>query len=126
LKRLRAGVERRRELTRAYRAKLAHVKGVIVPYTDDAVAHSTCYVMPVLVEDHRRRDAVRAQMRSRGVQTSIFYPAVHEFRAYRERFGTPPLPRTEYVARAEITLPLFPEMSEALQDRVVAALAEAL
>jgi dTDP-4-amino-4,6-dideoxygalactose transaminase len=66
-------------------------------------------------------------MRDRhGVQTSVFYPAVHEFAAYRERFGAPRLPRTEYVARAEITLPLFPEMDEATQDRVVSALAEAL
>jgi dTDP-4-amino-4,6-dideoxygalactose transaminase len=120
LGRLKEGVRRRRELTRAYRAKLSALPGLIVPYTDEAVEHSTCYVMPVLVED---RDAVRARLKARGVQTSIFYPAVHEFAAYRERFGTPSLPRTEYVARTEITLPLFAEMTEAQQDQVVEALA---
>jgi dTDP-4-amino-4,6-dideoxygalactose transaminase len=36
------------------------------------------------------------------------------------------LPGTEHAARAEITLPLFPGMGEQRQDRVVAALAEAL
>src|SRR3954464_9214162 len=46
LRRLRAGVERRRELTRAYRDKL-RIPGLVVPYADDAVADSTCYVMPV-------------------------------------------------------------------------------
>ena len=51
---------------------------------------------------------MRTTLRDGGVQTSVFYPAVHEFTAYRERFGTPSLPRTEYVARAEITLPLYP------------------
>lgn len=127
LARLKPGVARRRELTRSYRAKLARIDGLIVPYTDEAVTHSTCYVMPVLVEDAARRDDVRRHLRDEhGVQTSIFYPAVHEFVAYRERYGTPPLPRTEYVARAEITLPLFPDMDEATQDRVVTALAEAL
>jgi dTDP-4-amino-4,6-dideoxygalactose transaminase len=66
-------------------------------------------------------------MRDRhGVQTSIFYPAVHEFSEYRRRFGAVSLPRTEHVARAEITLPLFPDIDDALQDRVVGALDEAL
>jgi dTDP-4-amino-4,6-dideoxygalactose transaminase len=36
------------------------------------------------------------------------------------------LPRSEHIARAEITVPLFPEMDEPTQDRVVGALAEAL
>jgi dTDP-4-amino-4,6-dideoxygalactose transaminase len=119
LARLEEGVRRRRELTRAYRTKLRAVPGLVVPYTDEAVEHATCYVMPVLVAE---RDAVRARLKARGIQTSIFYPAVHEFTAYRERFGTPSLPRTEYVARSEITLPLFAEMTEAQQDQVVEAL----
>ena len=100
---------------------------MIVPYADDSVEHSTCYVMPILLEDASRRDArARAAARRDGVQTSVFYPAVHEFTAYRERFGTPSLPRTEYVARAEITLPLYADMNDAENDRVVTALEEAL
>jgi dTDP-4-amino-4,6-dideoxygalactose transaminase len=126
LKRLDSDVARRRVLTKAYRAKLERVSGVTVPYTDAAVDHSTCYVMPVVVEDEARRDAVRRFMRDRGVQTSLFYPAIHEFTAYRERFGAVSLPRSEHIARAEITVPLFPEMDEPTQDRVVAALAEGL
>jgi len=125
LKRLPEGIERRRALTRRYREQL-QLPGLIVPYSDESVANSTCYVMPVLVEDHERRDAVRTHLRDvHGVQTSIFYPAVHEFTAYRDRYGAE-LPRTEFVARAEITLPLFADMTEATQDRVVHALREAL
>ena len=82
--------------------------------------------MPVVVDDEERRDAVRRHMKQRGVQTSLLYPAVHEFTAYRERYGLPSLPRSEHIARAEITLPLFAELEEAAQDRVVATLAEAL
>ena len=33
------------------------------------------------------------------------------------------LPRTESVASAEITIPLFPHMTEAQQDRVLEAIA---
>jgi dTDP-4-amino-4,6-dideoxygalactose transaminase len=83
--------------------------------------------MPVVVEDESRRDAIRRYVRDRhGVQTSLFYPAIHEFTAYRERYGAVSLPRSEHIARAEITVPLFPEMDEPTQDRVVGALAEAL
>jgi dTDP-4-amino-4,6-dideoxygalactose transaminase len=127
MRRLERDVARRRELTHAYRAKLARIDGLSLPYSDTDVAHSTCYVMPVVVDDEGRRDGVRRHLRDEhGVQTSLFYPAIHEFTAYRERFGTVRLPHSEHIARAEITIPLFPEMDEATQDRVVTALAEAL
>jgi dTDP-4-amino-4,6-dideoxygalactose transaminase len=93
---------------------------VTVPYED--VERSSCYVMPVLV-DPAKRAAIRHQLRENGIQTSVHYPAVHEFTAYR---GSATLPRTEHAARAEITLPLFPDMDDSDQDRVVQALAEAL
>jgi dTDP-4-amino-4,6-dideoxygalactose transaminase len=127
LRRLDRDVARRRELTRAYRRKLQAIDGLTLPYDDADVERSTCYVMPVVVDDERRRDGIRRELRERhGVQTSLFYPAIHEFTAYRERFGTTSLPRSEHIARAEITIPLFPEMDEATQDRVIGALAEAL
>jgi dTDP-4-amino-4,6-dideoxygalactose transaminase len=126
-RRLESDVARRRELTRSYRAKLALIEGLSVPYTDADVDHSTCYVMPVIVDDEARRDGIRRHLRERhGVQTSLFYPAIHEFTAYRARYGVHRLPRSEHIARAEITVPLFPEMDAPTQDRVVAALAEAL
>ena len=79
--------------------------------------------MAVLV-DADRRDAVRARMRECGVQTTVCYPAVHEFTAYlaAEPRG---LPRAEAVARQQITLPLYPHLTETQQDRVVEALVEA-
>jgi dTDP-4-amino-4,6-dideoxygalactose transaminase len=113
-----ADVARRRELVRRYRSLLADVPGVSVPYSDDAVASSSCYVMPVLVDDER--DAVRAGMLLRwGVQTSVLYRSVTELTAYAA-FGT--CPRAEDVAARELTLPLYPHLSEDDQDLVVEAL----
>lgn len=117
-------IAQRRRLTRRYRERLRAVDGLTLPYPDEAVDASSCYVMPIMLTDPGRRDAVRAALRSRhGVQTSLLYPAVHEFTAYLQRFGRIELPRTEHCSRAEITLPLFPHMTTAQQDRVVAALA---
>jgi dTDP-4-amino-4,6-dideoxygalactose transaminase len=123
---LEAAVARRRALVRRYRALLAEVDGVSVPYPDAAVDLSTCYVMPVLVDDASRRDEVRALMLERhGVQTSVLYPAVHEFTAYADA-ARAPLPRSERIARAQLTLPLYPQLTEQAQDTVVDALGDAL
>jgi dTDP-4-amino-4,6-dideoxygalactose transaminase len=126
MRRMQADIARRRELTLRYRRLLSGLDGVIVPYRDEEVAHSSCYVMPIVLADQSRQGAVRAFMRERhGVQTSLLYPAVHEFTAYRERFGAS-LPQAERVARSEVTIPLYGFMTEHAQDRVVAALIEAL
>lgn len=127
LARLEADIARRRELTLEYRSKLAALDGVILPYTEEEVATSSCYVMPILLEDPSRQSAVRRHMRDEhAVQTSLLYPAVHEFSAYVERYGLQRLERSELVARSEITIPLYPHMTEQQQDLVVAALGEGL
>lgn len=119
-------IARRRELTLRYRELLAGVDGLIVPFTDEEVPTSSCYVLPVMLERDGSQAQVSAYLRERGIQTSIFYPAAHRFSAYRERFPDVSLPRTELAARTELTLPFYPHMSAADQDRVVSVLAEAL
>ena len=127
LRRLHEDVAQRRELTLRYRRLLEDVPGLIVPFSDESVATSSCYVMPVMLKDPSRQGELRLALRERHrVQTSLFYPAVHEFSAYRERYPDVSLPITELAARSEVTLPLFSHMTEADQDRVVAALVEEL
>ena len=127
LPRLEADIDRRRELVRAYRERLSGLDGLFVPYQDSDVASSSCYVMPVMLRDPGRREGFRDHLRDgHGVQTSILYPAIHEFTAYRERYPGVSLPRTELAARSEVTLPLFPHMTDAQHDRVCVAVEEAL
>jgi dTDP-4-amino-4,6-dideoxygalactose transaminase len=97
-----------------------------VPFEDADVPSSSCYVMSVMIERDGRQAQVSAQLRERGIQTSIFYPSIHRFSAYRERFPDISLPVTELASRTELTLPFYPHMTDADQDRVVAALAEVL
>ena len=124
LKRLEADITRRRELTRRYRGLLAEIPGLTIPFTDESVDGSSCYVMAVMVDDPERHGPLRLALReTHRVQTSLFYPAIHEFSAYREHFPGISLPHTERLARTEVTLPLFPHMTEAQQDRVAEALA---
>ena len=83
---LEADISRRRELVHRYRELLADLEGVTVPYEDADVDVSSCYVMPVIVDDHELRDPLRAFMlEERKVQTSVLYPALHELTAYTDR-----------------------------------------
>lgn len=118
-------IRARRRLVHRYRELLSELRGVSVPYVDEDVDHSSCYVMPVFVDDPETRDPLRDVLRADGIQTSVLYPAVHEFTAYRDP-DQQPLPRSEHAARTQLTLPLYPHLSEADQDRVVAALRSAL
>ena len=73
---------------------------------------------------HPRRDALRAFLARRGIQTQIHYPIpVHLQPAYAD-LGFPPgsLPVTEAIAREVLSLPLYPEMADAHIDYVCDAI----
>jgi dTDP-4-amino-4,6-dideoxygalactose transaminase len=126
LERLEREITRRRELTVRYRELLAQVPGIIVPFEDSEVPTSSCYVLPIMIEEDGRQAEVSSRLREGGIQTSIFYPSIHRFTAYRERFPDVSLPITELASRTELTLPFYPHMSFDDQDRVAGALAEAV
>lgn len=125
LERLEEDVARRRALVRRYRELLRGIRGISVPYRDEEVDRAACYAMPVMVEPRELRDEVQALMRRRSVQTNVLYPPIHRFSAYASP-GRRPLPRSELAADSELTLPLFPHLTDDDQDRVVIALSDAL
>jgi dTDP-4-amino-4,6-dideoxygalactose transaminase len=126
LPRLEREIAARRKVVHRYRELLADVAGLLLPYSDEGVDASSCYVMPVMLEEPELRNLVREHMLSEhAVQTSVLYPAIHELAAYRAADG-PSLPRSELAARTQVTLPLFPHLGERDQDRVVHALRDAL
>jgi dTDP-4-amino-4,6-dideoxygalactose transaminase len=69
------------------------------------------------------RDAMQAFLKERDVAALVHYPVpVHLQPAYRKRSeGCGPLPETERAAREVLSLPLYPELTEA-QARTVAGL----
>jgi dTDP-4-amino-4,6-dideoxygalactose transaminase len=86
---------------------------------------SSCYVMPVMLEDLELRDPVRKLLSEKHkVQTSVLYPSINEFTAYGA--GEAELPRCERAARTQLTLPLYPHLGEERLVRVVEALRASL
>jgi dTDP-4-amino-4,6-dideoxygalactose transaminase len=105
-------IAQRRRLVHRYRELLDDVAGLTVPYRDSEVDRSSCYVMPLMLDNPDFRDPLRESMLAgHNVQTSVLYPAVHELSAYADA-ATDGLERSELVGRAELTLPLFPHLTE--------------
>ena len=63
---------------------------------------------------------------AKGIQTSVHYPPIHRFSAYREFGRDRPLPRTEQVAERLLTLPLFGHMTDDQIELVTTAVLEAV
>lgn len=126
LKKLDRNNERRRQLSRLYRKKLDSIEEIRVPFSEFNGIPSH-HIFPVLLSEKIDRKDFMQYLRERGIQTSIHYPPIHLFSYHRKLLGSNNnLPLTEYVGRTEITLPLFPTMSEDDVDYVVSKLKEAV
>jgi len=75
-----------------------------------------------------QRDAVVAALKAAGVPTAIHYPRpLHRQPAYEGRCRVPAaLPHAEFAAMRVLSLPMSPDLTDAQQDQVVAALRQAL
>jgi dTDP-4-amino-4,6-dideoxygalactose transaminase len=116
--------ERRRDLAAFYDTAFSQ-RSDVLPVTMDAAGCPSRHLYVVRVQG---RDAVVARLRERGIEAGVHYPVpLHLQRAYAALGGREgALPETERAAREVLSLPLFPEMSEAAAARVVDELDAAL
>jgi len=68
------------------------------------------------------RDRTRAKLAECGVETAVHYPEPCHLQEPYRQFATDPLPVTERVADEVLSLPLFPQLSDAQVERVCGAL----
>jgi dTDP-4-amino-4,6-dideoxygalactose transaminase len=126
LSRLDVANERRSRLVQHYWSSLAGVEQLVLPFARRQIGVSAHHLAVVLLPDRVARARVREALREVGVQTSVHYPPIHGFTAYRDISNRRPLPRTEAVAERLLSLPLFPEMTGDQLELVVAQLRQAL
>ena len=73
------------------------------------------------------RDALGAKLKEAGVPTAVYYPkCLHEQPVFAGTSAWGDLPESEKASREVISLPMHPYLSEADQDKVVAAVKAAL
>jgi perosamine synthetase len=125
LRRLDEVVAQRSEFADRYDSALRGVPGIALP-PRPAGRRSAWHLYAVEVQPTAfgcDRDTVIDALRAEGIEATLHYPAVHLLSLYRARGGRPgTAPRAEALCERLLTLPLFPTMTEADQDDVVAAL----
>ncbi len=127
LAKLPANNARRRRLTRRYWDGLQDpmFAGIEAPF-QHAAGESSHHILPVLLPVGADRQTFMDDLRGLGVQSSIHYPPIHRFSYHAARYPDVVLPVTEAVAAREVTLPLYPAMTEEDVDYVLVAAATAL
>jgi len=126
LARLDENVARRREIARRYDdAFAADDRLVLLPEATDT--RSAWHLYPVRLARGGRAEAY-TRLRDDGIGVQIHYIPVHLQPYYRERLGTQwgDLPATEAAYLGLLSLPMFPTLSRADQDRSIDALFRAL
>ena len=118
-------LEARRQLAHRYGRQLADLPGLSLPAPGPAGHSWNQYVLRVTptAEPHCR-DWLKQQLQEAGVSTIIYYPIpIHRQPAY-EGLGYKPgsLPVTERLCDEVLSLPIFPELEEPRQQRVIEAL----
>ena len=127
LEKLERNNEARRQIVAEYRRLLADVPGLRMPFGDHP-GTSACHLFPILLDSEVSRGAFMNRMREHGVQTSIHYPPIHQFSCYQESVGSQAksLSLTESIGLREVTLPLYPGMTNGDVEIVVDAVNSAM
>ena len=115
---------RERELAaQRYADLLADTDEVVLPRVLDGNRH----VWHLYVVRVAERDRVLAELESRGIRAGIHYPKpIHQLPAYADLCKSGGLSNSERFAQEILSLPIFPGITVAQQDKVVAVLREAV
>ena len=118
LKRLAQFAQRRREIHARYNDGLAGFEELVLPATRPG-AEPTWHLYPLRIRDGRRRHLFE-HLRDNGIGVQVNYIPVYWHPVYVEqgyRRGTCPVAERYY--EQEISLPLFPDLTDGDVDRVV-------
>ena len=116
--------EGRRANAAYYNAKFADCDAVTTPYIEPW--NDTIYNQYILRVPNR--DAVRAHLQKKDIGCEIYYPlSLHMQDCFADLGYTEgDLPHAEAAAAETLALPIYPELTDAMQDYVVASVLEAL
>lgn len=113
-------IQRRQELAARYDSALAGRDLRIAPQAPDGFGHGY-HLYTVRVPNRRR---VYEMLREVGILTQVHYVPIHHHTTFAYLHAS--LPICDSVYEQILTLPLFPTLTDADQDRVIEALAEVL
>jgi dTDP-4-amino-4,6-dideoxygalactose transaminase len=112
-------IEGRRSIAAAYREAF---DGVVELPPAEPEGNRSVYSMFVI--RHPRRDELEERLIDRGIDVKVHYPfAVHEQEPF-QAYAPAELPATDEVVSQILSLPVYPEMTDAQRDAVIEAVIE--
>lgn len=113
----------RKDAAQLYDTLLGNISGVVTPCKANNVKHVYHqYSVRIL---GGRRDEVRARLSDVGIDTMIYYPVpVHRLPIYADLGYC--LPISETAAEEVLSLPIWPQIEQEIQERVTQTLCQAL
>lgn len=109
---------RRRSIASRYHDRLSATSLVLPTERPD-----TEHVFHLFAVQSPDRDTLVARLAERGVGTLVHYPlGIHQQRTFAPFAGRSALPVTEQLARDELSLPMFPQLSDADVETVCTAI----
>ena len=123
LKRIEQFNEGRRRVAHRYSAGLAKLDGVTPAYEDGKGRH--VYHQYTLLSP--QREAIQKALNEARIANAIYYPVpLHQQKAFADVCQDASLPVTEHVASQCLSLPIYPELSNAQVDEVLEVIAKAV
>lgn len=119
-------IEQRTAVAQRYHQHLQALPGLILP-TDKAGGKSSWNQYTLRVESGQR-DLLRSHLASLGVTAMVYYPLCLHLQPAYHNLGHRPgaFPEAELASQQVLSLPMFPELSWAQQDQVIAAVQHCL
>jgi dTDP-4-amino-4,6-dideoxygalactose transaminase len=118
LEKLEKNNKKRGEITQTYWEAFRN-NGIGLPFSHLKQEQFSYHIFPIMLSSEVNRNEFMIALREVGIQTSIHYRPIHTFTNYKDRYTGTWLPITDYVGSREVTLPLFPTMTEEQQAYVI-------
>jgi dTDP-4-amino-4,6-dideoxygalactose transaminase len=114
----------RRRLARHYNERLATVEGLVAPF-EPQWSRAVYHLYVVRVQDRQEMQNI---LKGAGVATGIHYPVpLHVQQAYRALgYSNGDLPITERVSAEILSLPMYPQLNQERQAKVIKQIKECL
>jgi len=107
---------RRRQIAAIYSEGISH------PQVTKPSGRGEAYVAHLYVVRTAARESLRAHLKAQGIASDVHYPVCdHRQRALGDRFEQVRLPVSEALSAEVLTLPCYPEMTDAQVAQVVQA-----
>lgn len=125
LEKLENANRQRQSIVERYIHSFSNIEGLVIPFINVRDAVPAYHIFPVLLPSGYDRIKVIEALKAEGVQSSIHYPAFQEFTAYKDMaLGQTTI--ANEISRRELTLPLYPAMTDEEVEIVIAAFRKAI